>query len=248
MVARACWLVLASAAQAGPPFMTEDPEPPPPGGWEINVPFILARTPGETEMNAPLVDLNYGLPNVQLKVEGPVGVVHHDHGGAAVGPGDLLAGVKWRCFEHEKAQLQAGIYPQVLAPTGDRRHGLGEGQPAYVLPLLAQKGWSKWTLYGNVGYWWQTAADRQNFWYAGAVLERELNERLSLGVEWFGNTPMERTGRPDVAFNVGGAWKLSPHVNVLFSAGRDVIGDARAMVYLGLQVLTKREERSDETQ
>ena len=31
----------------------------------INVPLILERTPGRTEMNAPLFDLNYGLPNVQ---------------------------------------------------------------------------------------------------------------------------------------------------------------------------------------
>jgi len=28
------WLVLASAAQAGPPFVTDDPEPPPVGGWD----------------------------------------------------------------------------------------------------------------------------------------------------------------------------------------------------------------------
>jgi hypothetical protein len=159
IAAGACWLVLANAAHAGPPFVTDDPEPPPAGGWEINVPFILERTPGETEMNAPLFDLNYGLPNVQLKLEVPVEVVHDDHDGAAAGLGDLLPGVKWRFFENEKSQLQAGIYPQVLVPTGDRRHGLGEGRPAYVLPLLAEKAWSKWTLYGNIGYWWQTAAD-----------------------------------------------------------------------------------------
>jgi len=95
------------------------------------------------------------------------------------------------------------------------------------------------TLYGNVGYWWQTAADKHNYWYAGAVLEREVNERLTLGVELLGNTAKERTGRSDVAFNVGGSWKLSKQVNLLFSTGRDIVGDTRAMVYLGLQVLTK---------
>ncbi len=59
-----CWLALGSTAEAGPPFVTDDPELPPPGGWEINVPFILERTPDRTEMNAPLFDLNYGLPNL----------------------------------------------------------------------------------------------------------------------------------------------------------------------------------------
>jgi len=233
------WLVLVIAAQAGPPFVTDDPEPPPAGGWEINVPFILERTPGRTEMNAPLFDLNYGLPNVQLKLERPVEVVHDDHDGTAGGPGDLLPGLKWRFFEDEKSQIQLGGYPQALLPTGNHRRGLGDGRPAYVLPLLAEKSWANWTLYGNVGYWWQTAADKHNYWYAGAVLEREVNERLTLGVELLGNTPKERGSRSDVAFNVGGSWKLSKHVNLLFSTGRDIVGDTRAMVYLGLQVLTK---------
>ena len=190
-------------------------------------------------MNAPLFDLNYGLPNVQLKLEIPVEVVHEDHEGTAAGLGDLLLGVKWRFFEDEKSQIQVGVYPQALLPTGDHRRGLGDARPAYVLPLLAQKSCAKWTLYGNAGYWWQTAAGTRDYWYSGAVLEREINERLSLGAELFGNTPKERGGRADVAFNVGGTWKLSRHVNMLFAAGRDIVGDKSAMIYLGLQFLTK---------
>ena len=72
-------------------------------------------------MNAPLFDLNYGLPNVQLKLEIPVEVVHEDSDGTAAGLGDLLLGVKWRFFEDEKSQIQVGIYPQALLPTGDHR-------------------------------------------------------------------------------------------------------------------------------
>src|SRR5919106_1346670 len=99
MIRTLCFFVIGflttiASIQAGPPFVTEDPEPPPPGGWEINVPFIIERTPSETDMNTPLFDLNYGLPNIQLKVEIPVEIIHDD--GTASGPGDLLLGVKWR--------------------------------------------------------------------------------------------------------------------------------------------------------
>lgn len=73
--------------------MTDDPEPPPPGGWEINVPFILERTPGKAEIDAPLFDLNYGLPNIQLKLEIPIRIVLRGDDGTAAGPGDLLLGV-----------------------------------------------------------------------------------------------------------------------------------------------------------
>jgi hypothetical protein len=237
-VSIACLLVI-DFTRAGPPFVTDDPEPPPPGGWEINVPFILERTPGTTDMDAPLFDLNYGLPDIQLKVEIPIKIVHNESNGTTAGAGDLLVGVKWRFLNDERSQFQLGTYPQLLLPTGDRAHELGEGRAAFVLPLVAQKSWGKWTLYGNIGYWWQTAPDKRDYFYAGAVLEREIADRLTLGAELFGNSPTERAASSEFAFNVGGTWKLSDHLNLLFSAGRDIVGDTQAMAYIGLQFFTK---------
>jgi hypothetical protein len=228
-----------SLAEAGPPFVTDDPEPPPPRGWEINVPFNLERASGSTEMNAPLFDLNYGLPDIQLKLEVPIKIVHEDSNGTTAGAGDLLIGVKWRFFNSEKSRVQFGIYPQLSLPTGNHSRGLGEDRTAFVLPLVAQKSWGEWTLYGNVGYWWQTAVETRNYVYAGVVLERDNNERLTHGAELFGNSPKERGGRSDVAFNIGGTWNLHEHVNLLFSGGRDIVGDTRVMAYIGLQFLTK---------
>jgi hypothetical protein len=177
-VLASCLFALANMAEAGPPFVTDDPEPPPPGAWEINIPFMIEHAASGTEMDAPLFDLNYGLPNVQLKVEAPSKIVQQKSN-RAVGLGDALLGIKWRFLVDEKSQLQLGVYPQVLLPVGDHRRVLGEGQAAYVLPFLVQKAWTKWTLYRNVGYWWQTAA------------------------------------------------------------GRDIVGDARLIAYVGLQFLTK---------
>ena len=159
----------AFSTQAGPPFVTDDPEPPPPGGWEINVPFILEHASGATEMDAPLFDLNYGLPEIQLKLEFPIAVVHEDNNGTQAGLGDSLVGVKWRFLNDERSQFQLGTYPQLLLPTGDHARGLGEGRAAFVLPLLAQKSWDKWTVYGNAGYWWRSAHETPNYFYAGAV-------------------------------------------------------------------------------
>jgi len=105
-VIASAFLLTAASTQAGPPFVTDDPEPPPPGGWEINVPFIVERTAGKTDMDAPLFDLNYGLPDIQLKLEIPIKVVHEDNNGTTAGLGDLLLGVKWRFFNNEKSQLQ----------------------------------------------------------------------------------------------------------------------------------------------
>jgi outer membrane putative beta-barrel porin/alpha-amylase len=239
IIAAVAVAVITNLAEAGPPFVTEDPEPPPPGGWEINVPFIIERTPGKTEMNAPLFDINYGLPNAQLKVEFPSEIVQQDRDGTAASVGDLVLGVKWRFLNDEQSKFQVGVYPQLRLPTGNRARGLGAGRPALWLPFIGQKSWDKWTLYGNVGYWWQTAAETRNYFFAGAVLEREINERLTLATELFGNSPTERGGGPDFAFNVGGTLKLNNHLNLLFSGGRDIVGDTHATAYVGLQLLTK---------
>src|SRR6266446_6214579 len=105
MVITVCTLCAIRTVPAGPPFVTDDPEPPPPYTWEINIPFILERSHHELDMDAPLVDLNYGLPNVQLKLEIPVKVVHAGGDGTEAGPGDMLLGVKWRFFQDEQTQV-----------------------------------------------------------------------------------------------------------------------------------------------
>jgi hypothetical protein len=69
--------------------------------------------------------------------------------------------------------------------------------------------------------------------------EHQINERLTLGAELFGNSPRERGGRSDITFNLGGTWKLSEHINLLFAGGRDIVGDTKPMGYIGLQLLTK---------
>jgi len=239
VIATVCCLFLGTnSALAGPPFTTDDPEPPPPGGWEINMPVIVTRSAIGTELDAPLLDLNYGLPDVQLKFEIPLRIERTDSN-HSTGLGDPLIGVKWRFFSDEKSRLEIGTYPQIQLPVGDSRRGLGEGHAAYLLPLLIQKNWEQWTAYAEVGHWWHTAAEGRNAWFAGATLERDLTQNLSIGTELFGNTPQERNGRPEVGFNVGGILKLNQHTNLLWSTGRDIVGSTHFAAYLGLQFLTK---------
>jgi hypothetical protein len=47
----------------------------------------------------------------------------------------------------------------------------------------------------------------------------------------FCNSPKECAANFDFAFNIGLTWKLSDHFNLLFSAGRDIVGDSHAMAY-----------------
>ena len=85
---------------AGPPFVTDDPDTPEPGGWEINVPVVIEREGAGSEIEGPVFDLNYGLrSNVQLMVEAGMLTLLPERGRSVSGMGDMAVGVKWR-FHH----------------------------------------------------------------------------------------------------------------------------------------------------
>jgi len=100
------------AAQGGPPLITDDPDTPGPGYWELNLLIQHERT--ETDRSdEPLLDLNYGVGRrVQLKLEAPWVILREDGGATLSGPGNAVAGVKWRFFGEEEQLLAGAVYPQ----------------------------------------------------------------------------------------------------------------------------------------
>src|SRR5262249_12495859 len=89
----------AASAQAGPPFIGDDPGTPGDGNWEINVATYAERHPDERIWNAPILDMNYGWgPRIQLKYQVPYLVAGTNDGPTRTGLGKSLAGVKWRFY------------------------------------------------------------------------------------------------------------------------------------------------------
>jgi hypothetical protein len=64
------------------------------------------------------------------------------------------------------------------------------------------------------------------------VADIEVMRRVTSHVR--GN-PENGPGDPSPMTVLRGAWKLNEHINLLCAAGRDIMGDARVMVYVGLQ-------------
>ena len=223
---------------AGPPFVTDDPDTPEPGGWEINLPVVLEREGAGSEIEGPVFDVNYGLrSNVQLMVEGGILTLRPERGRSVSGMADMAVGLKWRFLDEQGGWPALALYPQVSLPTGDEERGLGDGRPAYVLPLVVSRSFGRWTLFGNVGRVVQTVDGGRDYWFHGLVVEREIGDRLSLAAEVYGNSPYEWGERSVTAFNVGGTLRVTDRYGLLFSAGRGLSGGPDTTVYLGLQVL-----------
>ena len=72
--------------------MTDDPDTPGPGYWEINVATLLDASRREHRVETPRIDLNYGVGRrIQLKFEVPWVRVREGDDETQTGAGNILA-------------------------------------------------------------------------------------------------------------------------------------------------------------
>lgn len=226
MVTASCALatiINAGPAFAGPPFLTDDPEPVDYGHWEIYSFSMATKTHDDTGGTLAGVEVNYGAaPNLQLHMIAPLAFDSPNGGGTQIGAGDIELGAKYRFVDPGPDDWfpQIGVFPLVEVPTGDAQRGLGAGHLREFLPIWMQKDFGKWTTYGGGGYWINPGAGNKDYWFAGWLLQRQITDQLTLGGELFHQTADTAGGRDSSGFNVGGVYDFTEHHHLLFSAGR----------------------------
>ena len=98
-------LAAPTAAWAGPPFMTDDPEPTETGHWEIYGPLVEAEGRRIDYEGSTGVEINYGpAPDVQITVGLPFAFAH-DTNGMLWGAGDAAVSAKYRFYHDDKSGL-----------------------------------------------------------------------------------------------------------------------------------------------
>jgi hypothetical protein len=82
-------------APGGPPLVTDDPDTPENGNWEINATVIAAQNHQRWDLAAPDLDINYGLGEyVQLKFDANWASAFASDGRLISGFGAMDFGVK----------------------------------------------------------------------------------------------------------------------------------------------------------
>jgi hypothetical protein len=229
--------LVSSSAAAGPPYVTDDPEPIGHRHWELYLGSQTSHDPGGWSGTAPLFEVNYGLvPDVQIHVIAPLAYQVLPGGGAHYGYGDMELGTKIRFIQEGKWVPQVGTYPMLEAPTGARRRGLGNGSAQLFAPIWVQKSFGPWTTYGGPGFWLDTGQPERHWWYFGWQVQRRIVEGVSLGGEVFYLTPKERGGENDVRFNVGTIIDVTGTHHILLSSGRGIVGPNLFQGYLAYLV------------
>jgi hypothetical protein len=204
-------------ASAGPPFLTDDPEPTDTGHWEIYAPRFEAEGSGADFDGAFGAEINYGAAaNLQLTLDLPLAFTHSSAGWHS-GAGDLEASVKYRFFHNKAAGLQIAAFPAATLPTASR--GLGAGKVTAFLPVWAQEDMGPWSVFGGGGYAVNPGSGNRDYWSGGIAVTRQLGKRLLLGVEADRQGPDTVGGRASTSLGAGAIVELGGPFRLLASGG-----------------------------
>jgi hypothetical protein len=228
-------LVLANAshaqAQGGPPLITDDPDTPGPGYWEINIPMIMESSADGRHFDAPFPDINYGVgKRIQLKFEMPWVTVAAPEQPVRTGIGNSNSGVKWRFLGQEEKVVSWSIYPQleVNMSESSAAKALVERHAQFFLPTEFTVRRGRVEINGEVGRLF--VKNDKDGWAAGITTEIEINK----GLEVLGEVHWERDGNLpiDGIVNVGARKALSEKIWLLGSVGTGVQGESDERVHL----------------
>lgn len=230
-------------AQAGPPLITNDPDTPGPGHWEINVAATGSNSREGSDVAAPDIDINYGWgERIQLSVHAPWVHARSTGGAWASGLGAIEFAMRWRFVDQEAAGFAMAIQPHWASSWSSAavRRGLAPAGDEFALPLQVAKTFGKTTAGLEVGR--NLVGDAPDEWPVGLFVARDCTPHLECLAEI--NAVRPDGGHAQTVFNVGMRHPLGEHVVLIGSLGRQIDGipgEARATTfYLGVQLLRWR--------
>jgi len=229
----------SASAQGGPPMVTDDPETPGAGHWEINLAATGDHTSERWQIAAPDADINYGWgENIQLKLDIPWSFVQESGQPWKSGLGGTQVGIKWRFVDVEKAGFAMSTYPQYtwnwLSSSVNR--GIAAPGTQFFLPVEVATVVGDFGLAVEVGR--NFVQDGPNQWVAGVVVGHPCSENVQCVAE------VHETSAPhnsQTLVNFGFHWKWTDSLFLLGAAGREFgpsnPDQSRFHFYLGFQIV-----------
>jgi hypothetical protein len=233
----AIFQLFADTAMAGPPFVTDDPEPVGLRHWEFYVASSYNHGSDGTTGTAPHFEVNYGAATeTQLHIIVPVSYANISGKPFRYGLGDVEVGVKYRFLKETSIFPQVGLFPLLELPSGDSSAGLGSGHTSAFLPIWFQKSLGAWTSYAGGGYWFNKTADGdKDHWQSGWQIQRDLSKVVTAGAEIFNFSPRSQDDPGETALNAALIINFSEAHHLLLSVGRDVQGPNTQFAYAAFQ-------------
>jgi hypothetical protein len=206
-------VALARPALAGPPYVSDDPEPTDYKHFEIYTFTNGTATRGDIG-GASGIDFNYGAaPDLQLTATLPMGFDNPAAGIASFGPGNIELAAKYRFLHQDSFGLDVSVFPRVFLPSPTKN--IGNNNASLLLPVWVQKDWNGgWSAFGGGGCV-ISPHTAQDFCQTGGVVTYQLLPKLQLGVELFHQTA-DGSGTPaTTSVGLGARYDISDTYHLL---------------------------------
>lgn len=199
----------STAAWAGPPYLSDDPQPTDYGHFEIYA-FGNGEWSNGSMSGATGIDFNYGgAPDLQLTAVAPL--AYDDHGQSGLGNIELAA--KYRFLHQNTDGWDVSVFPRIFLPSAS--HNVGDQHASLLLPLWAQKDFGPWSLFGGGGCVLNRSGDDRNYCLAGAAITRAIIDDLRLGIEIFHQSADALDAKSSTSLGAGLTYDINAHYHLL---------------------------------
>lgn len=228
-------VVLRSIAVAGPPFLTDDPQPVDYQHWEFYLASQQQYHGHDVNATLPHIEINYGaVQNVQLHVVFPMSFVH-EQGESHYSYSNTEVGIKFRFIQESDYIPQIGTFPMIEIPTAINTISPNQNLTQVYLPIWFQKSWGDCTTYFGGGYWNNPGSNNKNWIFTGWEVQYDFSKSMTLGGEIYFHTADTEDGKPTSGFNLGGYLNVTENHHILFSFGGNITGENILNGYIGYQ-------------
>src|ERR1700761_9431068 len=206
----------AGPAWAGPPYVTDDPEPTDLHHFEIYA-FTLGTTTHDGTSGETGIDFNYGAAtDLQLTAVLPLG--WSSPGGAGLGNIELAA--KYKFLHQEDFGVDVAFFPRVFLPAGSA--DAGERHASLLLPLWIGHSWENWATFGGGGCVINHGGGGHNFCQLGWAVTNQVTSNLQLGAEIYHATADVIGGRATTGIGAGVIYDLNENYHLMASIGPSI--------------------------
>lgn len=212
----ACLALAPAVALAGPPFLTDDPDPTPRHAYEVYT-FAAGDWGGGGQGGDAGIDFNWGAgEDLLLTVAVPVLFDNPRDDGGTSGLGNIELAAKYRIAHQERSGWSAALFPRLFLPAGSH---LGDRRASLLLPLWVGRGGENWSTFGGGGCAIHRGGDARDYCLAGWASTRKISKSLRLGGELFHQTADTEGGKPSTTLGAGATYDVNDTVHLLGYAG-----------------------------
>ncbi len=227
----ACILLalLLRPAFAGPPYVTDDPEPTDYGHFEIYA-FTGGTNTRDGTGGAAGVDFNYGgAPDLQLTMVLPMEYDSPAQGPSVAGLGNVELAAKYRFLHQDDFGWDVAVFPRIFLSSASPL--VGDRHASFLLPIWVGRDFGEWSTFGGGGCALNNGGGSKDYCLLGWVLTREVSAGLNIGAEVYHQTADTRGGLASTGVGVGATYDLSGNYHLMASFGPGIQNAAETNRY-----------------